>query len=129
MSSIKRKVLVIDDDLVVLETVKVSLAHLGFEVDTLQKADGAVEKVREFLPDLVLLDLYMPGLGGWDLCRKLKADPATKAIPIMILSGSSEPVDRMSGMEAGAVDYVTKPIDGEALAAKIEAGIGGSRGG
>ncbi|MBI5210423.1 MAG: response regulator [Elusimicrobia bacterium] len=121
MSSATYKILIIDDDLVVLETVKAALTHAGFEVETLQNAEGALEKVRDAKPSLVLLDLYMPGVGGWDLCRKLKADPATKSVPVMILSGSNEAVDVVSGIEAGAIDYVTKPLDGETLIAKIRA--------
>lgn len=124
MSAAKKLIMIIDDDLVVLETVKVCLAHAGFSVATLDKAESAVEKVRETRPDIILLDLYMPGLGGWAVCRQLKADSGLKSIPILILSGSNEPVDEVSGLEAGAVEFVKKPIDGETLAAKIRARVG-----
>lgn len=115
----KRRILVVDDDLLILETVRLALQQEGYEVEVLSDGDKAFELISAGKPDLVILDIYFPGFDGLELCRRLKADPGTRGIPIMIFSGSNETADVMRGIEAGAFQYITKPVDGEVLIAKI----------
>ena len=116
---ITKKILIIDDDALVRETVSLALRHAGFDVSTLESPTLAQTVVRQGKPDLILLDLYMPELDGRELCRRLKEDPETKAIPVVVFTGSNETIDIVSGAAAGAFDYITKPIDPRALVAKI----------
>jgi two-component system cell cycle response regulator len=115
----KFKILIIDDDVLVRETVKIALSQAKFETVTLEAPALAHVVVRKSRPDLILMDLYMPELNGLDLCRRLKADPETRRIPVIIFTGSNETVDVISGIEAGAFEYITKPVDGELLIEKI----------
>lgn len=115
----KKKIVVIDDEILIRETVGAALSHSGFTVVSVADGDGALGVIRLERPDLIILDLYMPGVNGWDLCRALKGDSATAGIPVMIFSGSNAPVDVVSGIDAGAYDYITKPIDTEVLIRKI----------
>jgi DNA-binding response OmpR family regulator len=123
----RKKVLIIDDEDLARETVILALGHAGFQAEGLADARRAFDHIKKSRPDLVLLDLYMPEVSGFDLCRRLKADPETKAIPIVMFTGSNETVDVISGISAGAFEYITKPIDGEALIAKIRSMLGGPR--
>jgi len=115
----KKRVLVIDDDELIRETVRLALDHSGFEVTVLADPARAEAAVREARPDLVLLDLYMGEESGLDLCRRLKAEPATRSVPVIVLSGSNEPVDVLAGIDAGAVEYLKKPIDAQGLVAAV----------
>ena len=117
----KPKVLIIDDDAIVRETVRIALGTGGFEAVTLESPALAHVVVRQSKPDLILMDLYMPELNGLDLCRRLKADPETKRIPVIIFTGSNDTVDVISGLDAGAFEYITKPVDGDLLIEKIRA--------
>ena len=115
----KPKILIIDDDVLVRETVKIALAAADFDAVGLESPELAQTVIRQSKPDLILMDIYMPELGGLDLCRKLKADPETAKIPIVILTGSRETIDVMSGIYAGAFEYITKPVGGDVLINKI----------
>lgn len=115
----KYKILIIDDDVLIRETVKLALAHADFEPVALESPALAHTVVRKSKPDLILMDLYMPELNGLDLLRQLQADPATKRIPVIIFTGSTETVDVISGIEAGAYEYIAKPVDGTVLIDKI----------
>jgi DNA-binding response OmpR family regulator len=115
-----KKILIIDDDILIRETVGLSLAGEGYAVSSLDGGEKAVEQVKAQKPDLVILDLYMPDVSGFDVCRALKADEATKRVPIVIFTGSNETIDVMSGIDAGAFEYITKPIDGRQLLKKIK---------
>lgn len=113
------KILIIDDDHLVRETVRLALKHAGFDVVTLEAPETARLVVRQSKPDCIIMDLYMPERNGLEICRELKQDEQTKDIPIMIFTGSTETIDVMSGIEAGAFTYVAKPIDGKVLVEKI----------
>lgn len=115
----KPRVLVIDDDALLCETVKIAVSQAGFEGLSLEDLSDAHASIRESQPDLILMDIYMPDLDGLDLIRRIKADPGTARIPVVILSGSKETIDVMSGIQAGAFEYITKPVDGELLIEKI----------
>ena len=115
----KYKILIIDDDDLIREVVKIALSHAQFEVVALEEPKLAQTVVKQSKPDVILLDLYMPEINGLDLLRKLRADAATKAIPIIVFTGSNETVDKVVAEDAGAYEYVRKPVSGEALIAKV----------
>jgi DNA-binding response OmpR family regulator len=116
-----QSIVLIDDEILVRETVKIALGSRGFRVTLVEDSREAMDVIRREKPSLVILDLYMPDLDGLNLCRQLKADADLKGIPVLFFSGSSQTIDVISGLEAGAYDYVAKPIDGEELVAKVQA--------
>ena len=120
-----KKVLIIDDEDLVRETEILALGHAGFEAEGLADSVLAFDAIKKSQPDLVLLDIYMPEVSGLELCRRLKADPETRAVPIVMFTGSNETIDVISGISAGAFEYITKPIDGEALIVKIRSLLSG----
>ena len=115
-----RKILLVDDDALVRETVRMALRHGGFDVRVAEDPARAPELAGADPPDLVLMDLYMPGMDGLELCRRMKKDPRTQAVPVVLFTGSDEEIDKLSGKEAGAFEYITKPIDARKLVAKIK---------
>jgi putative two-component system response regulator len=103
-------VLIVDD---AEANVEILLDVLGEEHDVVVAMDGesALEAATENLPDLILLDIMMPGMNGLEVCRKLKENPETRGIPIIFLTGQAEAEDRAKGFELGAVDFITKPFE------------------
>jgi putative two-component system response regulator len=113
------RVLIVDDDLLVRETMRDYIEHLGYAVrDVGSAAQALVELSKEF-PDLILLDVRMPGITGIDLCRQLKSDPATHLIPVVLLTAERELDSRVAGLAAGADDYFTKPVHPRELGARL----------
>jgi len=115
------KILVADDEPDVLELVRPGLASAGYLVITAGDGREALEKVRLEKPDLVLLDLNMPVLSGFDVCKALKSNAATSQIPLVILTAMTMEVDRIVALEIGADDYVTKPFSPRELVLRIRA--------
>ena len=113
------RVLVVDDESDVTELLQYRLEQEGYRVATLNDPLGFVVKVREFEPDLMLLDIMMPELSGIQLCRIARADPTMKHVPIIFLSARGEVEDRIKGLEAGAEDYVSKPFNTNELMLRI----------
>ena len=113
------RVLVVDDESDVTELLQYRLEQEGYRVATLNDPLGFVVKVREFEPDLMLLDIMMPELSGIQLCRIVRADPSMKDIPVIFLSARGEVEDRIKGLEAGAEDYVSKPFNTNELMLRI----------
>src|SRR5437867_2773809 len=115
------RVLLVEDEPDVAELIDYNLAREGYEV--LQVANGAdaLRQAREARPDLVLLDLMIPQLNGWEVCRRLKQDPATRAIPVIMVTARAEEGDKVLGFEMGADDYVTKPFAIRELIARARA--------
>lgn len=113
------RVLVVDDVVQNLQVVGTMLRKEGYEVMPASNGLQALERVRVRKPDLILLDLMMPEMDGLEACRRLKADPAARQIPIIFLTASNEMEHLVSGFEAGAVDYVTKPFNGAELLARV----------
>ena len=113
------RVLVVDDESDVTELLQYRLEQEGYRVATLNDPLGFVVKVREFEPDLMLLDIMMPELSGIQLCRIVRADPSMKDIPVIFLSARGEVEDRIKGLEAGAEDYVSKPFNTSELILRI----------
>jgi DNA-binding response OmpR family regulator len=105
------KVLAADDDPVILRLIEVNLSLEGFEVETAVRGEDALAKAKHVGPQVILLDVMMPGMTGWDVARQLRADVATAHIPIVFLSARTQEEDRRKGRELGVADYVNKPFD------------------
>ncbi len=115
------RILVIDDELDLIELVRYNLEKEGFTVQGAQDGEsGLAQAIRE-LPDLIVVDLMLPGVDGLDVCRSLRFDKRTARIPIIMLTAKSEESDRILGLELGADDYVTKPFSPRELVARIKA--------
>jgi DNA-binding response OmpR family regulator len=114
-------ILIVDDEPVQLRAIVTELAALGFE--TLIARDGAdgLRKAERGQPNLILLDIRMPGWDGYETCRRLKAAPATRAIPVIFLTALGETAQKLKGFEAGCVDYITKPFDHREVLARVSA--------
>lgn len=119
----KEKILVIDDEEDILELVRYNLAKEGYHVFCVPSGELALKKALEENPDLILLDLMLPGVDGLDVCKRLKSDPLTSAIPIVMLTAKGEDADIVSGLELGADDYVTKPFSPRVLLARIKTAL------
>jgi DNA-binding response OmpR family regulator len=115
------KVLVIDDEKDIVSLLRYHLEKAGFQC--LEGMDGAValRLVREHHPDLLILDLMLPGMDGLEICRQLRQDTATARLPILMLTAKAEEVDRVVGLEVGADDYVVKPFSPRELVARVRA--------
>lgn len=106
----KRKLLLADDSVTIQKVVNLTFADEGIEVITTGDGNSAMEKLREIKPDLVMADVNMPGLNGYQICEQIKHDEATSATPVILLVGSFEPFDEARARAAGADDYLTKPF-------------------
>ena len=111
------QILIIEDELTLADTLADKLRNEGYSVTTSPDGEDGLEKVRSQLPDLVVLDIMLPGLDGLSLCRMIQRDPNTSHIPIIMLTARSMEVDKIVGLESGADDYLVKPVAlGEFLA-------------
>jgi len=117
----KEKILVVDDEEDILELVRYNLSKERYRVTSALTGEIALEKAREERPDLILLDLMLPGLDGLTVCRELKRDPFTSSIPIVMLTAKGEEADIVVGLELGADDYIVKPFSPRVLQARIKA--------
>lgn len=121
LSDTRTKILIVDDELDTLLPLKRALEMDDFNVIDAQDGVEALEKVRDEIPDLVLLDLMLPKINGFEVCQRLKHDEATSFIPIIMLTAKGETSDKVEGIEIGADDYVTKPFNLDELKARIKA--------
>jgi len=115
----KAKILVVDDEEDIRELVALNLAPEGFDVLPCDTGECALDTARRKQPDLVILDLMLPGIDGSEVCKTLKGDTKTKHIPIVMLTAKGEEADIVTGLEIGADDYVTKPFSGKVLVARV----------
>jgi len=116
-----KKILVVDDEAINLDFFDVMLTKLGFTVEKVSDGVDALEKVKRFLPDLILLDNVMPRMSGWDVTKTLKNDPKYKGIPIIMISALDDVKDKIEGFELGVDDYITKPFNFSEVFARIRA--------
>jgi len=114
-------VLVVEDERDVAELIRYNLTREGYDVVIAPTGTDALKQVREARPDVVLLDIMVPHLNGWEVCRRLKQDAETRAIPVIMVTGRVEEGDKVLGFEMGADDYVTKPFSPRELLARIRA--------
>jgi two-component system alkaline phosphatase synthesis response regulator PhoP len=114
-------ILAVDDEEDILELVRYNLERDGYKVTGVTSGEKALEAARDGKPDAVLLDLMLPGLSGYEVCRQLKGNPETQAIPIIMLTAKGEESDVVAGLELGAEDYITKPFSPRILVARLRA--------
>ncbi|MBP1643924.1 MAG: OmpR family two-component response regulator [Acidobacteria bacterium] len=117
----KQRILVVEDEPDLAEVLQFNLAKAGFAVELERRGDSALEALRRQPPDLLVLDLMVPGLDGLELTRILKRDPATARIPLVMLTARGEEVDRIVGLELGADDYIPKPFSPREVVLRIKA--------
>jgi len=115
----RKKILLVDDNEELLELLRLSFQDSGFSIVTATNGLEALKKARSLLPDLILLDLMLPEMDGFVVCETLRKDPATSAVPILILSGMSGQIPKYAGLESGGTDFITKPANPTALLARI----------
>jgi Response regulators consisting of a CheY-like receiver domain and a winged-helix DNA-binding domain len=111
---------VVDDDAEVVELICFNLKKAGFSIGTANDGIDALKKARSLMPDLIVLDLMLPGLDGFAICEILRRDTVTAAIPIIMLTALSSELSRLAGMDCGANDYITKPFSPRLLVARVE---------
>lgn len=116
----KKRILVVDDEVDLVETVRFSLELEGYEVLVAFNGEEALNQARKESPDLILLDLMLPKLDGYKVCRLLKFDERYKHIPILMLTAKTQEKDKATGMETGADEYITKPFDMDELMKKVK---------
>ena len=119
--TVRKKILIVDDEPDIVEFIEYNLRREQFE--TVKAFDGpvALKQAQEHQPDLILLDLMIPGIDGLEVCRQLKARPETSRIPVIMLTAKGEEIDMVAGLELGADDYVAKPFRMRLLLARIRA--------
>jgi two-component system phosphate regulon response regulator PhoB len=115
------RVLVVEDDEDILELVKYNLAKEGYKPACVTCGEEALKHVRAKLPDLIVLDLMLPGVDGLEVCKHIRSDPKTQHLPIVMLTAKGEEADVVTGLELGADDYITKPFSPRVLIARVRA--------
>lgn len=111
----------VEDEEDLRELLRYRLEQEGFEVESVERGDEALQRVREKLPDLMLLDLMLPGLDGLELAKIVKRDPRLRGMPLIMVTAKGEEVDRIVGLELGAEDYITKPFSPREVVLRIKA--------
>jgi len=120
----KGKILVVDDEAYLLQILDFSLGAEGYDVVTAEDGEQAIQKAKSEQPDLIVLDIMMPKIDGYEACRKLKQDPGMKDVPVILLTAKGRDIDRKLGLEVGADDYITKPFSPSKLLEKIGSFLG-----
>jgi DNA-binding response OmpR family regulator len=112
------KILIVEDELTLQETLAYNLKHQGYEVETAGDGQTAIDKAKQINPDLILLDIMLPGIDGFEVCRILRKD---MSVPILMLTARGDEIDRVVGLEVGADDYLIKPFSMRELIARVKA--------
>lgn len=115
----KGKILVVDDEVNITQILEFSIGAEGYEVIAAQNGEEAIDKARREQPDLIILDIMMPIIDGYEACRILKANPLTKHIPVVLLTAKGRDIDKRLGYEVGATDYIVKPFSPNKLIDRI----------
>jgi DNA-binding response OmpR family regulator len=116
----KPRILVVDDEPDVIELVRFNLQQAGFEILAAESGDEALQKARANAPDLVVLDVMLPEMDGFEVCKRLRIEAATARLPIIMLTAKAGEVDRILGLEIGADDYLTKPFSPRELVLRVK---------
>ncbi len=119
----KARLLVVEDDVDISTMLKIYFSGLGYDVDTAMRGSDALEKTRHALPHLIVLDIMLPDIDGYEVCRTLRTNTRTSHIPVIFLTQKDERSDRLQGLELGADDYITKPFDIEELKLRVQGAI------
>ncbi len=122
-STKKHVILIVDDDTINLQVIGSFLYNKNYKIILAKSGNDALKSVENNHPDLILLDIMMPGMNGYEVCKKLKANNQTKDIPVMFLTAKIETKDIIKGFNTGGVDYITKPFIKEELLARIKTHI------
>jgi DNA-binding response OmpR family regulator len=120
----KGKILVVDDEIYIVHILDFSLGMEGYEVVTALDGEQALEKVKTEKPDLIVLDIMMPKLDGYEVCKNIKSSATTQHIPVILLSAKGRNVDQKLGFDVGADDYITKPFSPRKLVERINQLLG-----
>ncbi|MBN2407637.1 MAG: response regulator [Elusimicrobia bacterium] len=117
-----RKILLVEDESTIVELLRVNLQSSGFDIEAVSSGEEAMARlIRDALrPDAILLDVRLPGMTGWEICRRIKSEPDTRKIPVIILTAAAQKQDKEQAEESGADEYVTKPFDMEDIVNLIE---------
>jgi CheY-like chemotaxis protein len=118
-------ILVVEDDAANREYATAVLTSEGFEIEAVESAEQALGLIRRRTPDLILMDIQLPGMDGLELTRRLKADPATEPIPIVVMTGQTMPIHQRAAMAAGCAGFIGKPATPAALASEVRTHIKG----
>jgi twitching motility two-component system response regulator PilH len=116
-------VLIVDDSPTDVHVMQMALEQSGFKTAAAADGDEAIRKAKELRPDLILMDIVMPGVNGFQATRQLASDPETRSIPVIMISSKSQESDRVWGLRQGAVDYLVKPVSAEQLVRKAQAAL------
>ena len=122
----KGRILVVDDEIYIVHILDFSLGMEGYEVLTALDGEQALERLKSDKPDLIVLDIMMPKVDGYEVCRTIKSNPETQHIPVILLSAKGRNVDQKMGFDVGADDYITKPFSPRKLVERINALLGQS---
>jgi len=120
----RKKILLVDDSATVLMLEKMLLARQQYDIVTARDGSEGVEQARAHRPDLILMDVIMPGMDGFEAVRRIRSDESLKGVPVIMVTTRGEPVSMETGYAAGCSDYVTKPIDGMELLTKVKSHLG-----
>jgi DNA-binding response OmpR family regulator len=123
------RVLVVDDEPNILLSLEFLMQQAGFEVTTAEDAEQAQALISRQVPDLILLDISLPGMSGFDLLEQLRADEATRSLPVVMLTAHGREVEKEKGMALGASDYITKPFSTRELVSRVQALLESGNGG
>ena len=115
------KILIVDDEEHIIELIKFNLENSGSKVTFTNNGNDAVKLAKSEIPQLILLDLMIPGLDGYDVCREIRKDPSIATIPVIMITAKSEEIDKILGLELGADDYITKPFSIREMMARVKA--------
>ncbi len=115
----RKRILVVDDEIYIVHILEFSLTMEGYTVLTASDGEEALKLIEQERPDLVVLDIMMPKLDGYEVCRRLRQDDQFGNLPVILLSAKGRPVDREAGLQAGADDYIAKPFSPRKLLEKI----------
>lgn len=119
----KARLLIVEDDVDIANMLRVYFSGLGYQVDVAHRGQAALEKTKQVLPHLIVLDIMLPDIDGYEVCRSLRTSTRTSHIPIIFLTQKDERSDKLQGLELGADDYVTKPFDIEELKLRVQGAI------
>src|SRR5881409_3213174 len=117
------RLLIVEDDLDISNMLKIYFTGLGYDVDAAVRGSEALEKTKQALPHLIVLDIMLPDIDGYEVCRTLRTNLRTSHIPVIFLTQKDERSDKLQGLELGADDYITKPFDIEELKLRVQGAI------
>ncbi len=121
--TLSKKILVVDDEPGICDIVCLNLESEGYQTECAQSGRDALAKIKAANPDAIILDIMMPEVDGWEVLSHIKNDPATRGIPVILLSAKSEEISKLLGFQLGAEDYITKPFSVKELAARVKVAL------